>query len=216
MREIFFVLVLITGLLVFGCVGGPSETQTQPSTTQQPGGTTTPATGEQPGQPATEPATQEPPPATGEVDYSGMAYAALIATGNPVECDVRISSQGMVYTAKMYIVGENKMRMEWDYAGQKSEAIIVDDVTYVKLDDPYAGCEWISMEGSAAEGGETPEAGTSMHATVPDLESMASTNFDCRAWIYDGSKFAIPSNVCTSEEFTERILEGMQNPEGYQ
>lgn len=219
MREMFFVLVLITGLLVFGCVGGPSETQTQPSTAQQPGGTTTPATGEQPGQPATEPATQEPPPATGgTVDYSGMAYLELAALGVPVECDITSSYQGTTTTMKLYMVGENKMRTETPYEGKKLITIMIGETLYVTniMSDMYPDCEWLVITHTETE--VTGEPGAAYDAgydtSVSDVGDLPAQDFDCKPWVYDESKFTPPTeNVCTQEEFNALIMQQYDIPD---
>ncbi len=220
MRGLVFVLMILAGLLVFGCVGTPSDG----GTTQETGGATTPTTEETTEESTpetTEESTAEEPettePSGDGMDLTDLTYLELAALGVPVECDVTVSSQGMVYTAKMYMAGEDKIRYESSYAGQDTVAIMIDDVTYIKLDPPYAGCEWIMSEGNLAEGTETPEAGTSMHTTVPDLEGMASTDYECKPWTYDDSKFTVPvESVCTNEEFAERMLGDMQVPDGYQ
>jgi len=217
-RKILLVLVLITGLLVFGCIGGPSETQTaqpsaaQPGAAQQTGGTTTPTTGGEPVQPAT----QEPAPATGgTVDYSGMAYLELVALGVPIECDISSTYQGVTTTMKVYMVGEDKIRAETPYDGKKMITIVLGKTLYVTniMSDMYPDCAWLVIEHTETEptGGEP---GATYDTTVSGFDEMPSQDFDCRPWIYDESKFTPPTaNVCTEEEYNALIMQQYDVPD---
>ena len=223
MRGLVFVLMLITGLLVFGCIGTPAE-QPPAGGTGPAGGEPTgpaggppagPAEGEEtqpPAQPPQEPPGQEEEP-TGGLDLEGLTYLELAALGVPIECDITTTYQGEAQTAKMYMAGEDKIRYESTYGGETMIVFMVDEITYMTnfMAAEYPECQWLKMVPEETE--PTEPTGTYTPETAPDFEDMPATDFDCKAWAYDGSKFIPPTqNVCTMDEFTEKIMEGYDIP----
>ncbi len=204
-----FVLMIMAGLLIFGCVGAPAE---QPPA-QETEGVTAPA--EETGEVEETPPAGEGAPATGgTTDYSGMAYLELAALGVPVVCDITTTYQGETTTARMYMQGENKIRYESSYDGKEMIMITLGEITYMTnfMADEYPQCAWIKMEPEEQEPGEPTEYDA--YATTPDFEEMPDTSFECSPWRYDESKFAVPTtNVCTMDEFTDLMMEGFDIPD---
>lgn len=221
MRGFVLVLTIITGLLIFGCLGptapetqapaGGAPTQPAQPPPTQPGGETPPA---QP--PAEQPPAEEPgeQPTDGGFDLAGLTYLELAALGVPIECDITTTYQGTVQSAKMYIAGEDKVRYESAYDGEQMVVIVLGDVTYMTnfLASQYPDCLWIKMLPEDTE--PTEPTGGYTYETAPDFEEMPATDFECRPWAYDDSKFAIPTQkVCTMDEFTDLIMSGYDIPD---
>jgi hypothetical protein len=126
-----------------------------------------------------------------------MDYAALIALGLPVQCDV--TSGGAV--SRMYMVeAGKKVRIESssDECAQ-SILIIKDNKMYMKCEDEpmFPGCDWIEFELSGgAGGGASGGAGS----TTSNIQDAPSSSFNCDAWLSDESKFETAGNVCNLQD----------------
>ncbi len=205
----FIVLIIVAGLLTFGCLGPAPETQEQAQVQQQE---QTPPQQEQVQQQEQEQETQLP--ATGDgMDLADLTYLELASLGVPIKCVITSTYQGTTTSGTLYMVGEDKMRMETPYDGKMLVSIVLGETMYVNniMADMYPDCEWLIIEheettGEPGEGGmpgyEPPSA---------ELEELPATDLDCEAWTYDASKFAPPTeNVCTMEEFNDKIMEAYQ------
>lgn len=219
LRGIVFVLMIVTGLLVFGCVGEPSEgqpAQQQETTQQQTGGQQT----QQQEQTQEEP-TQEQETAqeqgTGDMDLDDLTYLELAALGVPVKCEITSTYEGTTSTATIYMIGEDKLRMETPYEGKMLVSLVLGETMYVNnvMADMYPECEWLRMEETTGTG----EGEYAYDQTPPstELEDMPATDFECEAWVYDASKFTAPTeNVCTMEEFNEAMMGELPDMSEYQ
>lgn len=216
MRGLIFVLMILAGLLVFGCVGTPSDGQAvqQQEQTQQ----TTEPTQEQTQQQqqatekeTTQETTQQQEGTTDGMDLGDLTYLELAALGVPIKCEVTSTYQEITTTATLYIVGEDKMRMEVPSEGRTMISLVLGETLYVKnvMAEMYPECEWLKID--YEETGETTgatEGGMTYESPTTELEDMPPQDFECEAWVYDASKFTAPTeNVCTQEEFEAMIME---------
>lgn len=198
MRGLIFALFLLAGLLVCGCVGAPPAEETAEEAGEE-------VTEGEVGAPAEEeeveaPEEAAPPEPSGPVDYTGMEYAGMMATGNPIQCDVTYRYQGEQTTAKVYMRGENRVREEITVDGESTTIIIRDDTIYVKMQGgEIEGCEWLAFETDEEEYEATSYEGEYTTGRV-DFEEMPEVTFECYPWTYDESKFAAPPNACTMED----------------
>jgi len=224
MKKLLLLGAVFLMVLFAGCVGGeqpPAETggttemgdgveETGDGTTgdgMEDGTDTGDGTGE------TE---DETPEDTGDVDLEGLAYMELIALGVPVQCELTTTYEGETTTATMYMQGENKVRYESTsyYDGKTLVVIMRDGITYMTnfMSDEVPECEWLMMEPEEAEPGEPGDY--TYTSSVPDFEEMPDTSFECSPWMYDESKFQVPTqNVCTMDEFMDMMMAGYDIPQ---
>ncbi len=217
MKNSLIVLGLIFGLLIAGCAAPEQEEPTQPTAPEAPG------TGEEPAGPVEQPAEPAEPeepaePAEGPeegLDLAGMEYAALMALGISLECDITTTAEGTTTTAKVYMNGEEEIRTEIPV--EESEGLTCTKfVTIVKGKKFYMGCEdgefmpesdcdWLKFE-SDEEGESTmvTEMEFESGATVgTDYSDVPPSDIDCRPWIYDSAKFVPVGEICTMEDLMQ-------------
>lgn len=218
MRGLIFVLMIMAGLLVFGCVGGPAEQQ--PGTTTQ---TTTQQTTQQQTEEQTTQETGETKPAEtesvgGDFDLDDKTYLELASLGVPIKCEITSTYGGVTTTATLYMVGEDKIRMEVPSAGRTMVSLYLDKTLYIKnvMADMYPDCEWLVIEYDETTGEPTgtTEGGMSYESPTAELKDIPAQDFKCEAWAYDNSKFTVPTqSVCTQEEFEALIMQGYDTSE---
>jgi hypothetical protein len=204
-----FVLMIMLGLMIFGCVETPAE---QPAAEE--------ITTEEESTPkeTTEPETAQQPETTGEgTDLTDLTYFELASLGVPIKCEITSTYQGITTTATLYMVGEDKMRMEVPSEGRTMVSLLLDKTLYVKnvMADMYPECEWLRMEHEEmAEPTEMEEGEYIYESPSAELEDIPPQDFDCEVWVYDESKFTPPTeNVCTQEEFNEVIMQQYDIPD---
>ena len=229
LRGWIFVLFIAAGLLIFGCVDGTTEQQTGGTTTQTTT-TTEPTTGQETEPSTTEPTTPEtteptheteptaPEGVGGDLDLDDRTYLELAALGVPIACDITTTYEGTTTTGTMYMVGEDKLRYEMSYEGMDVIIIVNNEVTYTNMfADMYPECEWVKYDENVAQAEDTGTMGTEPGASeMPEFDEMPAQDFECRAWTYDDSKFAPPTeNVCTMDELMDKMMGGF-NASAYQ
>ena len=214
MRGLIFALFLLAGLLVCGCVGAPPAEETAEAGEEVPEGEVGAPAGEEEVEAPEEAAPSQP---SEPVDYSGMEYANVLASGNPVICDITSTYQGETMTMRVYMKGENRIRYEYEFAGENMVMIMRDDVTYFTnmIAEDYPQCAWLSVEAEEPEPAEPGEPGDYQYTyEPPDFEDMPETTIECSPWTYDESMFTPPTtNVCTMEEWTELLTGGYDIPD---
>ncbi len=194
------ILSLVFAFLLFGCAG-PSETA--PAGVQ----------GQVPADTGVAPAAQDAtgaPPSEGAPDLTNLAYAELVALGVPIQCDVVTIVDGETVNTKMYMKGEDEIRIE-SMSTQpdcpKVISIFTEDVMYVGCEGqqilPDLGCDWMKFEAE-----EETSATESAPVTASDLEDLPPTSYSCQPWIYDSSKFTASGKACTMED----IMQGYYVP----
>jgi len=205
-------LTFLSALLLFGCAmvsetteegapGAPAEEGTEEETTEEE---------------TTEQETTEEE----AVDLAGLDFAAIMALGIPVECDINYLYMGQPTSYKLYMdsQGASSIRVPLDEStsmGTNCSAMLI----ITKEDNAYMGCEgqkyymsevcdWLSV--SIAEEGEDAGDMSQMSDPTEDFKEIPAADMDCRPWVYDASKFATPGKVCTMEEYSEELMAAYQ------
>lgn len=205
-------LSFLSALLVFGCIST--------SETTEEGAPGAPAEEGTEGEETTteEETTEEPEEEA--VDLTGLDFAAIMALGIPVECDIEYAYLGKPTTYKLYMdsQGDSSIRIPLDEStamGTNCSAMLVmtkEDAVYMGCEDQkyYMSevCDWVSWD-IPEEGEETGEV-TQMSDPAEDLGEIPPAQIDCRPWVYDASKFAMPGTVCTSEEYLDEMMAAYQ------
>jgi hypothetical protein len=208
--------------LLFGCTGGGSgangaqQTQAQGAGAQG-GGSAGGSSGGASGGSGTGgasggggAATQTPAAQTSGSDpFSGKGYDALLKLGLPAECDVTMDAGGSPAYHKMYFSGgdENTMRIRIETTVQvkpaggvpySSVSIVKDKKMYTTVMEAlrqtglYPNCDWMVVDPS-----EYPQ----QQQSNPDsYKSVPPTNFKCKAWVVDASKFETPGGTCSMKD----------------
>ncbi|OIO27508.1 hypothetical protein COX86_03280 [Candidatus Micrarchaeota archaeon CG_4_10_14_0_2_um_filter_60_11] len=194
MLKKFAVVLLFASLLFFGCTGNSPA---------QVGATPSPVGGAASVQPSQIASVQ--PSQTAE--QAAMGWTALLVSGIPYECTVRMTGEGFTSESKMYFSG-GKVRMETstDASGYSSDtvSIVKGDKVYVSLPassrvGPYTDCEWLVSSATA-----TPSPGES--GGVSSYENVPASDYSCSPWIPDESKFATAGKACDLAAMTPETL----------
>ncbi|MFN7991445.1 MAG: hypothetical protein U0R44_04785 [Candidatus Micrarchaeia archaeon] len=213
MRGALIVLLLVAGLLIFGCAGGTKEannTTVKSNETVPPKGLPANGSGGDqnvPPRPTTPPENVTGSGGTGTGssggnDLSGKGYAALLALGIPVQCDVTSVYKNKTTNMKMYMNGKGVSRVEVpdSSSGQCTNSVMVtkDKQLYMGCSDGqlFSGCDWMLLELEPTSGAPAGGAGSS----APDLKTMPATDFNCAPWVMDPSKFETPGKVCSFKD----------------
>ena len=144
-----------------------------------------------------------------------MDYAAILALGVPVECDITIFENGEQSTIKFYAKGEGEMRQE--YTQKATEGYECSKFVWInKANDIYLCCEGGDLLPNSTcdclffeckEGEEPTEAGAAEGYSAPGLAGVPSTQISCRPWLYDPSKFQAAGRVCTMDEYIQEMMQ---------
>ncbi|MBD3210622.1 hypothetical protein GF318_04550 [Candidatus Micrarchaeota archaeon] len=217
------ILSIVFALLLFGCAApeqqgeGPAageeqageaeDNATGPSETGD--GVSDSDTGDEDG------AGQEP---DSGVDLTGLDYAAVMALGIPVQCDITTTQDGETTDVKLYANGENEIRWESEMEGMeecgKFVYILKNNKVYFGCEGskfpPGSTCDWLTMESEAGDGGEPSGDMGGMTVDTPEFEDVPSTQISCLPWIYDSSMFATPGKVCTMEDYMQEAMDGYE------
>ncbi|MEW6722370.1 MAG: hypothetical protein AB1324_03845 [Candidatus Micrarchaeota archaeon] len=209
--------LLVVSLLLFGCGGQQPSNQTNMTGPAPQGGTTAPATGGETGAPGegqggTMEEEPEAPPSGGDNapaqpsgnGYAGMEYAALVALGVPLECDVTTTSNGTTVTSRLYMKDSSTLRVEsptQNAQGCQEMVVIMknnEKKMYMGCPDGQfmPGCDWLvfTLEGNGTMQGQVSTTGGTEVDT--DFSDIPPSDLDCRAWVYDASKFDTGGKVC--------------------
>jgi len=183
------IVLLIFGLMIFGCLG-PAPPPTGGGTTPTGNGTTPTDGG-------------TPPTGGGTSQGTISTYAAAAAAGLPLTCTVT-SPEGQ--TTQIFIKGNN-MYMAGSSGGQPFEIISKGDTMYSKLSDEVKqsflqaankSCDWIAF----TQGGEvTTGTPVSPPADTGAYTGPAAT-WSCSPGLFGDEKFTPVGNSCTMEDLT--------------
>ncbi len=219
------IVLLLAGLLFFGCTGPSESKEVSPPTGSVSNDSAPeveePSSGET-SDGATDSEPEEEQPTGGTDELAGKTYEELSALGVPLECDTSVSYEGTATMSKIYMKGE-LVRIETPISDSQSTC---DDLVYITKDnaaymgcedgsifgdvESFADCNWLEfsdVEGSAAG---DDEHGYSYQVTTPDLKSTAEVS--CKPWIYDPSKFDTPGKVCNMEDMMEQMINEAYQP----
>jgi hypothetical protein len=143
----------------------------------------------------------------GGTDLTGKDYAALIALGIPITCDVS-NIAGHETDATLYIKGEKaRAEMTFGYGGVEYESlsIIKDGKVYLQVIDDYFGgmeteCRWIYME--------TPDDRDQASPSISDedLRMLDASDFTCVVGAFGDEMFSTTGQACTMAEFMQSIM----------
>ena len=188
-------LVFVLGILLMGCTGSAPQATPTPAA----GGTVGPTSTIQAG--ATAQATVQ------GGSYAGMAYADLLALGVPLECTMKVTSEGTTINNAVWMKG-GKMRMEGSISGTSTLTIYKDEIVYTHTSAPGLGadCYWYKM--SAA-----PDPQATVKPATQQLSEVPPTDISCHAAAFGDEKFATTEKVCDLDEMMASVTASM--PPGY-
>jgi hypothetical protein len=183
--------LLLCAVLLFGCTGGGGAQGAGAQGGGTAGATATP----------TAAPTQGGGVGGGGSDWTGKAFAELLALGVPLQCDVQVDVEGGVGSSKMFLSGgrasvESQVRVEATTYSMKT--VLKDKKIYSSVlqamknpGTPYANCDWIVMDESEAK-----QSGSGQ----TDYTKIPATKFSCAPWTPDDSKFTTIGETCTLGE----------------
>ncbi len=196
------VLSIILLLFIFGCSSQAPAKTTQEKTVNQ----------------KNERAENDVPPSLPS-EASSLAtkvenkgYAALIALGVPLECDVTLHDAKIQGTMKLYIKGKKfRAQSELPESTQckKSITLFTDQTLYSSCEGSQImpGCQWIRFSLSEEQ------VQTSANSVSPTaLQKIPNTDFSCKPGLFGDEKFSVGSEkVCDLTELVKQIQNNYQN-----
>lgn len=219
------VIMLVVGMLLFGCTGPnppakpagngtspptggetspPTDTGTSGSTGTETGaetGTETGSTGSETGSTGSTGTETGTTGSTGD-DLAGKTYEALVALGVPLQCDITTTSEGKSINVKVYMKGSDEVRSEAVVEGSEACSQMV---SIMKGKTFYMGCAdgsimqdcaWLQMTLNESAAA-SPTTGT---ASAPDYTEVPPADIRCVPWVYDASKFVVSGKVCNLDD----------------
>jgi hypothetical protein len=225
------VILLVVGLLIFGCTSPTPPAKTNGTgNTQSTGGTegtsgtsggtgTTGTSGTTTGTGGTGTTGNEGTAGTGSSgstggssgtggtagdDLAGKGYEALVAMGIPLQCDITVNSTVM----KIYMKGSDEVRSEVDMSGAEACTHMVSIMkgktfyTGCANEDIMPNCKWLQM---TIQDSGTATAGTSK---PPDYADVPPAQITCVPWVYDASKFTVSGTVCNLDDMMKGYQQG--------
>ncbi|MFH0884573.1 MAG: hypothetical protein V1861_02590 [Candidatus Micrarchaeota archaeon] len=199
-----FVILLVVGILLFGCTTPtpptkPNGTGTPPAT----GGQTTPpdGTGGNGSSDTEPPEDDDTGSGSSGDDLAGKGYEALAALGIPLQCDISTTYNGTTTNMRVYMKGSEEVRSETTLADAE---ICAQMVTIIKGNTFYTGCvdgdimpgcKWLQMNVEDSE--QPPTSGTT---APPDYADVPPADINCVPWVYDASKFVVSGEVCNLDD----------------
>jgi len=190
------IAVLLVSILVLGCTSPSTGGNASTPQGQQPGGTA--------GQNQTQapPANETSPPAGGNETgggqpsggggngLAGITFAALMALGVPVQCQITTEAGAVT----LYKGAGTDMRTEMSVSGgpcAKVISIVKSDKYYVGCDQGtlFQNCQWLVFSVNATGGG----AGSYQK---PDYSDIPASQISCVPWIENPSMLQAPGNAC--------------------
>ena len=212
------VLTLVLGLFLYGCCGPTQVAEDTITGSTAPTDGTTPSVptgGTGPSVPADGTGTGDTTPepsGNGELDFSGLDFAGVMALGVPVQCDMTmLDSSGQTATIKMYAINEDNLRQEI-VGGSVAQSGCQKVIVIIKPDGQYLGCEGTSMFGPSCDWLKLPSGGAADEGAVgfdmPAVADLPSGQISCLPWIPDNSKFNTPGTACTMEEMMQGMMGG--------
>ena len=227
------VILLVVGLLVFGCASPTPPAKPNDSGAPPSGGSGAVApsgsgTGDSSGTTPGDGTVPQDDDTSGDDDQSGgngqadgddltgKGYDALAALGVPLECDITMNST----TMKVYMKGSDEVRGEVPIDEQgatcrKMVSIMEGGKYYAGCSDGtlYPQCDWLYVTDEDSQ----PSADTS--TDTPDYDSVPPADISCKPWLYDASKFATPGKVCSLDDLMQQYQQQYSQgnyPSGYE
>ncbi|MCX8205981.1 MAG: hypothetical protein N3H30_02000 [Candidatus Micrarchaeota archaeon] len=224
-NRIILACVMLTAILLFGCIGGQQQQgtgapQTGGGSDNVPnggaaGGHGTPASDG--GQGGSVP-NNGSPGGHGTGSTSGGTIEDAIKAGIPYECITTVTQGGMASTTHLWIKGEN-LYIEATQMGTQVNLVVKGKGIYAdasrqpysayKQVPGYGDCAWILFESN--ETGETYEK------MPTDLgfytQPQQGYKVECKPAMFGDEKFATPGRVCNVNDIMNAMMSGM--PPGY-
>src|SRR4030095_15608755 len=148
---------------------------------------------------------------SGGSQFGGMDYAALVALGVPLQCAVTTVANGTPTTIKMYLKGSEMIRTEVPTKNSKGCQVMAviqkDKKMYMGCSSgeafmPGSECDWLLFAPTPGQNGTmTTQVQTTGGSSVDtDFGDLAPSQIDCKAWVYDSSKFETVGKVCSFDQ----------------
>lgn len=201
-------IMLVFGVLLFGCVNETTPEQPDQTFTCPDGSVVSTLDNCPP---------EEPP-----INLEGKGFDELVELGLPIECNVILKTDSGKFNYSLYIKGEKlkQVYLAYDQSSQLSRHTSIwrgDGYIYYKLESPYPApesgitTEWVML---ASSGGKCDSFKINESETegLPDFMDEEKTYLDCVVVSFDDSFFETDWKSCTDEEFSEYVLGG--NPIG--
>jgi hypothetical protein len=229
------VILLVVGLLIFGCTGPTPSAQPNgggnnqstggsEGTSGSSGGTgTTGASGTTTGTGSTGTGGNEGTGGTGTSgstggssgtggtagdDLTGKGYEALVAMGIPLQCDITVTNDGKTTNMMVYMKGSDEVRSEVDVEGAEACTRMV---SIMKGKTFYTGCVDDEIMPNCKwlqmtiQDSGTTTTGTSQ---PPDYADVPPAQINCVPWVYDASKFSVSGTVCNLDDMMQGYQQG--------
>lgn len=132
-----------------------------------------------------------------------MDYAALVALGVPLECDITTVSNGTTTTSHVFMKGSAQTRIEVETSGMGCSKIVMiskDKKLYMSCEGkaefmPGSGCKWIMFEASG-NGTLSGQVSSGSGSVDTDYTNVDPSQIDCKAWVYSDNLFETDGGVC--------------------
>ena len=129
---------------------------------------------------------------------SGMGYEQLLALGQPVECTITVSQEGVNAVSHAFMKsGKSRIESSTSFQGGTMNSLVVykDQVVYMQVSPQQKAqgmdCDWITFPTN-----ETESSSSEQGTTDADLKNLPSTSFVCNHASFGDEKFATPGTAC--------------------
>jgi len=210
-------MLMVFGLLLFGCTG-PSSSANDTPPSAEGNEQTSPAESPTGTNPAEPPPTQTPPTQTEQKPTTNFATEtcfALMGSGVPVDCTMTTSYKGQSNSVRFWMQGDSNIRYEMSGQGSDCNTVVMihtDTADYMGCKNQKwmgTSCDWymVTIE-EAAEGEPVAYESGSMDydSFVASVEDLPTTECSCSAWVPDQSLFQASGKVCNEDEFMEELM----------
>lgn len=206
--NILLILVIVAGLIVFGCTGGSTgEKKTDADKTKDT--TTTSNTDNEANveNSSVDSDNNVQNAADNVVDkLLGKGYADLVALGVPLECDVKTKDYDNkeVYI-KLYMKGKNfKSTGTGSLSGSTCTGfttILSDKIIYMGCEtgELLQSCKWIKMDTTKLDN-STSNSLASSATTSDSLDKIPKTDITCKPGLFGDEAFMVTGDVCDLSE----------------
>lgn len=196
MRLLIAIGILLTAILLFGCIGS-SNTESEKSSTENGETSDTGGTADTSG--------------TSGTSESGRSGIGGFNMEVAQKCVVKDKKSGA--TIIYYLDGKGNMRMETSYQGVNMITIVKDKVAYVKTTEDmkeslFKGCDWLSQ--SAENKNKISGAQGDIDVDLKAMsEAVSLYEITCTPQAFDNSLLATSGEVCDMDKIIE---EATKNP----
>lgn len=202
--NVLLVLLIVIGLVMFGCTGGstPTGDKKVQETKNGNAGQDIPVNGSK-----TETASEGNP----ADNFLGKGYAELAALGVPLDCDVRTKdANGKEASIKLYMKGQKfKSTAKGDIGGSGCSGfttILVDNVAYMGCEtgELLQSCKWLKMDLTKAKD-STGNALASSATTSDSLSKIPKTDISCKPGLFGDEIFVVSGKVCDLSDMFKNL-----------